>query len=197
VSGGGAPGPDERSPLERAFDLFVYAPLGMVFTAKEELPRLIAKGRQGSAGQVGMARVVGQFAVGQGQREAAKLARRLAGRLADLGVVPDPSRRPGPTTKPGQGGAGEPSGARTRPAGSPGTGSPSTAAGAPAAGTGPDRPDVAALSIPDYDSLSAPQVVQRLDGLSASELEAVRSYEAATRGRKTILSRVAQLQSGQ
>jgi hypothetical protein len=37
--------------------------------------------------------------------------------------------------------------------------------------------------------------VNRLAGLTATELEAVRSYEAAHRGRKTILSKVAQLQS--
>ncbi len=52
----------------------------------------------------------------------------------------------------------------------------------------------AALAIPDYDSLSASQVVPRLAGLSAQELEAVRQYEAAHRARRTILGRVAQLQ---
>jgi hypothetical protein len=36
-------------------------------------------------------------------------------------------------------------------------------------------------------------VVQRLDGLSRSELVAVRAYETSTRGRRTILSRVDQL----
>jgi hypothetical protein len=51
------------------------------------------------------------------------------------------------------------------------------------------------LAIPDYDGLSASHVVNRLGGLSAAELEAVRRYEAANRGRKTILSKVAQLQS--
>ncbi len=50
------------------------------------------------------------------------------------------------------------------------------------------------LAIPGYDSLSAPQVVQRLAGLSMEELDAVRSYEAATRHRKTILTRISQLQ---
>ncbi|MDQ2729587.1 MAG: hypothetical protein M3Y91_17390 [Actinomycetota bacterium] len=50
------------------------------------------------------------------------------------------------------------------------------------------------LAIPGYDSLSASQVVQRLAGLAADELEAVRTYEAATRGRRTILARVSQLQ---
>jgi hypothetical protein len=49
------------------------------------------------------------------------------------------------------------------------------------------------LAIPDYDSLSASQVVNRLPSLSVDELEAVRSYEAAHRGRKTILNKVAQL----
>ncbi|MGH9187116.1 MAG: hypothetical protein ACRD0U_15060, partial [Acidimicrobiales bacterium] len=55
-------------------------------------------------------------------------------------------------------------------------------------------PDVDSLAIPDYDSLSASQVVPRLAGLSEGELEAVRAYEMSHRGRKTILSKVAQLQ---
>ena len=52
----------------------------------------------------------------------------------------------------------------------------------------------ASLAIPDYDGLSASQVVNRLAGLSAAELTSVQLYEAANRGRKTILSKVAQLQ---
>jgi hypothetical protein len=56
------------------------------------------------------------------------------------------------------------------------------------------RPDAPELAIPDYDSLSASQVLPRLSNLDADELEAVRAHEAAHRGRKTILSKVAQLQ---
>jgi hypothetical protein len=52
-----------------------------------------------------------------------------------------------------------------------------------------------ALGIPDYDSLSASQVVPRLAGLSQDELEAVRAYETANRGRRTVLSKIAQLQA--
>ncbi len=52
---------------------------------------------------------------------------------------------------------------------------------------------MATLSIPGFDTLSASQVVQRLDGLNRSELVSVRAYEASTRGRRTILSRVDQL----
>jgi len=38
-------------------------------------------------------------------------------------------------------------------------------------------------------------VVQRLAGLSGTELEAVRDYELGTRGRRTILNKIAQLQA--
>ena len=57
-----------------------------------------------------------------------------------------------------------------------------------------DFDEAALLAIPDYDSLAASQVVPRLAGLEPDELEAVRQYEAAHRARRTILSRVAQLQ---
>jgi len=57
-------------------------------------------------------------------------------------------------------------------------------------------PAVESLAIHGYDSLSASQVVQRLAGLSGPELEAVRAYESAGRGRRTILARIAQLQGG-
>jgi hypothetical protein len=52
------------------------------------------------------------------------------------------------------------------------------------------------LAIPGYDSLSASQVVQRLAGLSRSELIEVREHEQSHRHRRTILNRVEQLLSG-
>ncbi len=54
-------------------------------------------------------------------------------------------------------------------------------------------PPVSTLSIPAFDTLSASQVVQRLDGLTREELVSVRAYEISTRGRRTILNRVDQL----
>jgi hypothetical protein len=61
----------------------------------------------------------------------------------------------------------------------------------------PEMPagEASALAIPGYDALSASQVVQRLAGLAPDELEAVRTYEVATRARRTILNRIAQLQA--
>lgn len=49
------------------------------------------------------------------------------------------------------------------------------------------------LAIPQYDSLAASQVVARLEGLAPSELDAVRRYELAHRGRKTVLGKIDQL----
>ena len=49
------------------------------------------------------------------------------------------------------------------------------------------------LAIPEYDTLSASQVVRRLDGLGPDELDAVRRHESAGRMRRTILHRVEQL----
>jgi hypothetical protein len=72
-------------------------------------------------------------------------------------------------------------------AGSAGSGSGATAV------TAEPAPLARDLAIPDYDALSASQVVPRLAGLAGDELDAVRRYEAANRGRKTILSKIAQL----
>ena len=43
------------------------------------------------------------------------------------------------------------------------------------------------LPIREYDGLSASQVVSRLSGLTPDELRAVRAYEDASRGRRTVL----------
>jgi hypothetical protein len=49
--------------------------------------------------------------------------------------------------------------------------------------------------IPDYNELSASQVVERLDGLQRDELDAVRAYEEEHRSRRTILFKIEQLTS--
>lgn len=173
---------DEKTPLDQALDAFVYAPLGLVLSLGEVIPQLAEKGKQ----QVTMAKMVGQFAVQQGQTEAEKAfskARVQAqatleqlGGLGRNGDAPSPAEAAAPSTN---------TGVRAE------TKAPAAATQPPPATTGPGAGD---LAIPDYDSLSASQVVPRLNGLSGDELEAVRAYEAAHRGRKTILNRVAQLQ---
>lgn len=181
---------DRKQPVDAALDALVYAPLGFVLEARTLMPKLVERGRN----QVTMAKMVGQFAVQQGQVEATKrlgpvqeqVRDQVESVLADLGLVsrPDPAPAPSP-------------GARA------------TATSTPVEATSPEpvpqpepEPEPAAvpaageLAIPDYDSLAASQVVPRLRALGADELEAVRAYEAAGRARKTILNRIAQLQAG-
>jgi hypothetical protein len=163
---------DEKNPVEQALDVLLYAPLGLVFSARELLPKLAEKGRA----QLGVAKMIGQFAVQQGQTEAGKaLGKAQKQAMATLEQL--------------AGSNGSSNGKRPAAAAPAPTPAPSTPS-VPTSG-----PEAATLAIPDYDSLSASQVLPRLQGLSTDELEAVRDYEAAHRGRKTILNRVTQLQS--
>lgn len=167
---------DDKTPLDhlvdQAADLLVYAPIGLFFEAPTLLPKLAEKGRV----HANNARLFGQFAVRHGEAELRRrvggLEEQATGWLKLFGLAPD-DRAEAPAPEP----APEP--------------------GADAVhgnGDSPAAPATADLAIPDYDSLSASQVVTRLEGLSGEELEAVRAYEVAHRGRKTILNKVAQLQ---
>src|SRR4051812_27857760 len=177
---------DRKPPVAQALALLLYAPLGLVLTAAEEVPKLVEKGRT----QAGMYRLVGQFAVNEGQQRAGRILRQTQGLLRDRAGTVTPPARPAPS----------PTSTASAPPSTPATRNGASGNGASGNGAAPGpataRPSSEALAIPAYDTLSAPQVVQRLAGLSAAELESVRAYEAATRGRKTILNRVDQLQSG-
>jgi hypothetical protein len=188
---------DHKNPIDQALDVFVYAPLGLLFSARETIPQLADKGRQ----YVEAARAMGGFAIGQGREQAEKAVRQAGGQAGQtLSIVggltarrpsaPSRTAQPAPTPAPS-----------TPPPAPPAAATPpATSLGADVAGeSGNGRvpgPSVESLAIPGYDTLSASQVVQRLGGLSADELEAVRAYEEAGRKRKTILARVEQLQSG-
>ena len=187
--------PESKSPLEQALDLFFYAPLGLAITAGEELPKLVEKGRERVTGQVTMARMMGEMVVTQGQKEAGKLVRQAGDRLADMGLVP---ARPVADDDEGFDGVDAAPLAAVEPDVEPGLTSATSTVSTPApvpSTNGGGVPAVDQLAIPGYDSLSASQVVQRLAGLSGAELDAVAAYEAATRHRKTILTRISQLQT--
>jgi hypothetical protein len=188
--------PGERSPLELAADLLVYVPVGLAVAARDLLPTLAERGRTEVASQVSLARMVGQLVVRQGQDELGRAvggARQQVGTLFgqflralgdDDEAVDEPPAAPVPAPAPA---------AR---AAAPVRASAAVAVAPPAAeGRGSaDAPLVAALAIPDYDSLAASQVIPRLAALAPDELEAIRHYEASTRGRRTVLGRIAQLQ---
>lgn len=54
---------------------------------------------------------------------------------------------------------------------------------------------IADLPIANYDSLAASQVLSRLESLSSEDLEKIATYEKSHRQRRTILSKIAQLQN--
>ncbi|CAN5402620.1 hypothetical protein BH10ACT1_BH10ACT1_27210 [soil metagenome] len=163
---------DEKRPVDQAVELVLFAPIGFALEARRLLPSFVERGRQ----QVQMAKMIGQFAVKQGETEGkARLAKaqvQAEAILAEFGLRASEDEAP----------------------------SDHVVAVAPAAPE-PGRPPAARssaasaeLAVSDYDSLAASQVIPRLPGLEASELEAVRRYEAAHRGRKTILGKIAQIQ---
>jgi len=160
---------DDKRPVDQAVELVLFAPIGFALEARRLLPSFVERGKQ----QVQMAKMIGQFAVKQGQTEGkarlSKAQEQAEAILTEFGLRP---------------------GEDAAPVAPPAPEAP--AAPVPA----PVRSSAAAsdLAIADYDSLAASQVIPRLAGLEAAELEAVRAYEAAHRGRKTILGKVAQLQ---
>jgi len=177
--------PDQPNPLEQLLDILVYAPLGLVLSARDLIPVLAERGRRQLGPQATAARMVGELAVSQGQRGVEHLVRRGRRQAEQLlsDLVPA-SREPGPEQRPG-----DANGAGAAP-------SPVARAGPghrPAPAPPGPRPDPSELAIPGYDTLSASQVVQRLEGLTPGELEAVRAYEQTGRARKTVLTRIAQL----
>ena len=167
---------------ERILDVLVFAPAGLVVTVVEELPKLAERGRDRLGVRVSSARAVGTFAVKAGADEFRRRSESLLHRGAPRSTPPG---------QPTVSRAADP--AREGPASGPVPSSPPPPVPMrPEQGNG-HIPAVSTLSIPGFDTLSASQVVQRLDGLNRMELVSVRAYEASTRGRRTILNRVDQL----
>ena len=162
---------EEKNPIEQALDVFVYAPIGFALSARKWLPQLAEEGRQRLQAQSMMAKMIGQMAVNQGKIEVEK---RLQAYVEGGQPKPAPSASPPP----------------------PPAEAESDELPLPPHEQGNGHFDDDHLAIPGYDALSASQVVQRLEGLNGTELDAVRAYEEATRGRKTILAKIDQLQTG-
>jgi hypothetical protein len=179
---------DEKDTAERAKELLVYGPLGLALFLRDSAPQFlrmfVARGRnevehrRKSVGdQLDQVRAAGESAAADGGPEMlrlvsnglASLRERAEEALGALGVL-----------------TAEESAATTTP-----TATHAATVGRPAAGA-----ETASLAIPDYDDLSASQVVDRLEGMPGDELEAIRSYEGAHRARNTILGKIEQLTRG-
>jgi hypothetical protein len=195
---------DAQKAADKALDLFVYAPVGVALYLRDTVPTFlnlfVSRGRaelgqrrQQAQGQVAQAKALGEFAVNVGGpkvREhmekgiamARKSAEAVLTNVTGEGPVPDLAKE----AEQAPSGTRSPAPPPTEPAAGGATVGEVNASAAPKAAT---------LGIPDYDELSASQVVERLDGLQTGELDAVRAYEEAHRARRTILFKIEQLTS--
>jgi hypothetical protein len=155
----------EPNPFDRALDLLVFAPVGMAVTVADDLEGLIAKGRQRVETEISNARLVGKIVVTQGQRELSQRLGDLFGRHDDADAAGDDKA------------------------------ASEAAAPAPSPKPAPDpvAEAIVARTLADYETLSASQVVRRLESLGPDELRAVHRHEASHRNRRTILNRASQL----
>jgi hypothetical protein len=172
---------DERSPLDIAADVLVYAPLGLALQLSKDVPSLAKAGREKFQAPLQAARIMGKYAVEQQMNtrpenlvdQLRKMATSYFGHVpANESPSPAPTATPPPRTA-------------------------STKTSKPAASTKKtSAPSPDSLAIPGYQTLPASQVVAHLAGLRRSDLEAIANYERATRHRKTILARIEQLLAG-
>jgi hypothetical protein len=200
---------DEKQPVEKAVELFVYAPVGMACYVRDMLPSMmgifIARGKREVSSRgapptpptppvppevkrridesMGMARYAAESGIGVARDVAGSgigVAREMAGSaLSQILAMRANGTEPEPP--------------RPEPEPAPPAPEPPRAAVPPDADWQTDVPSSEALPIPDYDELSASQVVERLEGLDRESLESIRRYETEHRGRNTILGKIAQL----
>lgn len=156
--------------LRGLLDVLVYAPIGFALSAGTLVPELAAKGRARAAEQVRLARMIGQFAVPVVKRKGEELVRDGVAK-AVRNARPTPAK-PASTSEPA---------ARPKP-------SPRLDAAHSRA-----APLVTALPIDRYDELPAASIMALLEGLRPGQLRAIDAHERANRGRRTVLTRIAQL----
>jgi hypothetical protein len=159
------PSGNDRSAPEQLADWVLFAPLGLALEARRLFPEMAARGRR----QILFTRTVGKYALRRGQARLDGLVGTGLGLVNGL-LPTDAAAPPAEATI--------------------GTANTLVAVDNLPADIGPDSDH---LAIPDYDNLSAFQVMPRLEALDPTDLDAVRAYEESTRGRRTILNKIAQL----
>ena len=191
----------EPNPVDQLVDLFVYAPIGLLYEYDEVMERLVKRGKS----QVALARVVGRLAL-SGRRAAidvtevaetasSALAKAVTEVGAMIGLAPEQEPSPGET-----GDAPPPPSSPPPPTAEDGAAEDGTAedeataedAETDTGGAGGD--DVTPLlPIANYDDLTAKEIIPLLESLSPHQRSIVRAHEEAGRGRKTVLAKLDRL----
>jgi hypothetical protein len=194
---------DDKDAAEKAKEMFVYGPIGLALYVRDTAPSFlrlfVARGRseldqrrKSVEGSLDQARTMGETAAATSAPQVLRMvseglsAVRGAAEeaLGALGVRGD---EPNGSSHPSDGEPGPTPPVTVVPDLAPSPGEPAATPGPISTSTAPQ------LAIPDYDELSASQVVDRLEGLRDDELAAIRDYESAHRCRNTILGKIEQL----
>ena len=164
---------DENPQLSQLVDMFIYAPIGMLYEYPDVLPQLIKKGKS----QVQIAKVIGEFALRKGQEDPTAFATesfasaggaiaKLITELSDMftgAAASEPQTSQRPQTKP------------------------------PELESASSATPAEHLPIANYDSLTAREIVGLLGEITPAQRARVRAHETANRARKTVLSKLDQL----
>ncbi len=175
----------DQHPVDRCMEIFIYAPIGVAMFAKDAMPTVlkmfVSRGhtviddrRKHAQQQAGRYKAVGQLAVKYGSPV---VKREAEARVGEAFRIAEDTFN-GLTS------------ARDRS----GTNFVTRETVPNAVDDQTDtRIDVSSLAIPDYNTLAASQVVERLQGLDPEELAAISEYESKHRARNTILAKISQL----
>lgn len=158
----------ERNSAEQLLDLLVYAPVGLAVEMCDRLPELAEKGRERLGPQAPAARLIGEMAVNAGRKKFDE----MVGNLKQTDTASQTADPASPTA------------ANDRAAEAPND----RAAAATESNSG-------AEPFSGYDAMTAVEIISRLADLSNVDRAAVRAYELAEKGRRTILGKIDQLEA--
>ena len=190
--------------VKKILDYFVYAPIGVISSLADSLPKAVENGRQVVEARGMAAKFVGKMAVDfagsaiKSQLDDAK--ENVGGKVAS--VLPEPwgdlarfilgieDKQQGSSSTATT--AEDESSASTTVVDVEVT-DETVVPVSPTEAQEQGAPNGIEEVIPSYGTLSANQIVSKLERLSAQELRSVLEFETAHRGRKTIISRVTDL----
>ncbi len=175
---------NDSSPVEQLVELFVYAPVGLLYEYDKVLPQLVRRGKS----QVQLAKVLGQMAAKQGQNQfPGPLGELIGGAATLLGqATASPPSAP-PETKVAR--------AATARRGSPPSSRLQPDVEVEPAEAEPTAEVDEQLPIVGYDDLRAREIIPLLADLTPTQRERIGDHERANRQRKTVLAKLDSLAS--
>ncbi len=171
----------QNTTAEMFTELFLYAPIGLLYEYKDSMPELIKRGKS----QVQLTKLLGQMAANKAKGEAkssaesvlsdtASFLRTVASRLESLdhaSCCESPCGETATTADKAK----------------------STVQDDAAASSKTSEQETTSLPIDGYDTLAAREIIQRLSSLQTDELSQILQHEKSNKARKTVLAEIDRL----